>query len=611
MTLYEKNLEAIRHKDEDLYNALMDLDTDKLSDSCGADIAKNGSHIIYILRDDRRYYLNSRYNPDTESDNYVLKYKDVMDYAFLCFMGLSNGMIAGKLLHALPEHVKLFFYEPSVEIFYTALNNCDMTELFEASRVQITVSGMNDRNMDVKISKNLDATTYLISSCEVLPVYNQLFPDETAELKNIFRFQASTESSNIATIESFGSRLVYNDIYNMRSMLNCNCEEQFENVFPLDRPAIIVSAGPSLEKNAHYLNEAKGYMLIIAVDSAMPYLARNNIFPDVVLAVDAEKPVDLFLDDLTKTIPWVVSADVNYKILEQTTQKVIFACSDSNYHNKIFRLNDHVIGTLSGGGCVASYAVALATAWGYRKLVLVGQDFAIKPDKVHAGDLAIGTGRLEEKRIPVEGYYGDTVYTLADYDYYRQWFESVIRINKKELEIINATEGGAKIQGSTQMSMAEVLKTYKKETFDFENVIRDMPPVISADLKEDVVNIWRDSCNTLDFLKDSISQGMDLTKKGAGTIRSGIYSKDDIMAIYNKLCDVIEKCDEKDEIAFLDRMTEAEHARILTDIYIVEDTTDEEICRIFEKMMQYLEAMHDSVDEVKGMFEKIIGDVSQ
>lgn len=72
-------------------------------------------------------------------------------------------------------------------------------------------------------------------------------------------------------------------------------------------PAIIVSAGPSLDKNIRMLKRAKGHAFLIGVDSALKALLREEIRPDIAISIDPGKNPELFTDDRLNELPFVVA----------------------------------------------------------------------------------------------------------------------------------------------------------------------------------------------------------------------------------------------------------------------------------------------------------------
>ncbi len=73
-------------------------------------------------------------------------------------------------------------------------------------------------------------------------------------------------------------------------------------ILPDDVPVIVVSAGPSLNKNIEDLKKAVGKACIIATDTAMKPLLNAGIVPDLFVIVDGLKPAVLFEHkDISKT----------------------------------------------------------------------------------------------------------------------------------------------------------------------------------------------------------------------------------------------------------------------------------------------------------------------
>jgi hypothetical protein len=609
MLIYEKNLAAIQNRDAKLYQAIMENEMEPEEMTFHLDTAKNGEEILYAMKDGKLQYMNSRYNPQSEAERFAAQYHAVPDYAYMIFFGLANGGIARKIIESRGENVKFLFYEPSPNLFLLVLKHFDITDLFECPRVRIVVAGLNDDYLDTDISMNVHLDNYKYCYFDVLPTYKQLFEEEEKKLEHKYRFLVVMVGSNVATACFFGKAEAYNNVYNMRYLFKCNCEEEFDGVFPTDRPAIVVAAGPSLEKNVHYLKEAKGKFLIIAVDAALRYLVEQGVQPDIAIVADPKKPVKLFEDERVQQLPLGLFSAANYEVIELMKQKIIFLSSECSYYDKIFALAGKHMYSLAGGGSVATFAFVLAIAWGYRKIVLVGQDLAFS-NKIHAGNDDYDTEKLDGDKVEIEGYYGDKVYSSPDYVFYKEWYEMEIK-GDDDLEVINATEGGAKIDGTVPMALKEVIDSYDVEPFDFEKTIREMPPTFSAEQRECIVQMWRDSIENLHTLKQKLYDGIRNIKSGIQLIKGKRYTEAQVARIQRKVNKIIVQCNEFEEIYFVDRMVAEEEGDVLGDIYDAKEDDAEEVCRMFEKTLKYMKAMHAAVDEVREMFEKVIKDTTE
>ena len=81
-------------------------------------------------------------------------------------------------------------------------------------------------------------------------------------------------------------------------------------------PAIVVAAGPSLNKNIDELKRAKGKAFIIAVDTAIKPLLKKGIIPDMFAIVDGKKPIELVQNEEVKKIPLLTSISASHDVLE-------------------------------------------------------------------------------------------------------------------------------------------------------------------------------------------------------------------------------------------------------------------------------------------------------
>ena len=64
-------------------------------------------------------------------------------------------------------------------------------------------------------------------------------------------------------------------------------------VIPKDISAIVIAAGPSLNKNIKELKRAKGKAFLIAVDTAVKRLLKEGIVPDMYATLDGMKTAEL------------------------------------------------------------------------------------------------------------------------------------------------------------------------------------------------------------------------------------------------------------------------------------------------------------------------------
>lgn len=607
MTIYEKNLGALKKRDESLYEYIETQVQEKDCSMCSIVMSKNGKPLISMMIDGKEYIFGSRYNPDVEAQRFAKQYESVTNGAHMTFLGFGSGLIVREIVSYLKNEIHFLFYEPSIELFLFALKNYDITDLIENERVRIIVKGCNDSNVDAAIGAYVSVSNYQFCTYDALPQYRKLFEKDFEKLKTDYCYIIETVKSNMMTGQHFAHAKVKNEIANFKEIFHCNCLEDFEDCFPLDRPAVLVAAGPSLEKNVQLLKEAKGKFLIIGVDSALRYLVEQGIMPDVALVADPLKPVRLFEDDKVRQIPLAFYTGANHEIIKlMKHQKLIVASADSAYSNRLFEIVGKHMYTLNGGGSVATYAFVLLMAWGYKKIVLLGQDLALADDKVHAGNDDLDLYKLNNNKIEIEGYYGEKVYTSSDYDFYRRWYEMAIR-RLEDVEVINSTEGGAKIQGATQKSFREVIDEYKDvESFDFEGCIRNMPYTFEGDNIQKVKLMFEQSVQNCDNLKRELNAAKRIAERGILLIKENRYTIADIRKLRKKLSDTVKKINSYDEIFYLNVYIQKDYGFVLENLLKVKDDNMDECCRIFEKMADYVGALCSVSDDIKEMFMDVV-----
>lgn len=243
-----------------------------------------------------------------------------------------------------------------------------------------------------------------------------------------------------------------------------------------NKPILIVAAGPSLNKQLLTLKKYQNIFTIIAVDTVWPILNDHGIVPDVIFGLDSEATPAWPTNGISERTCFSVDIGCGPSLVWSHNKNHIFSTTSVKIMNLMVRLGAYsdIIPT---GGSVATSAFELAKFMGGNPIVLIGQDLALTGGKDHAdGYLQQYDEEILKKRtdtgFDVEGYYGDKVRTERQLLFYKTWYESKIK-EYSETMVINATEGGAKIQGAIQIPFKDVcseLEAFQKiKTFDFPN----------------------------------------------------------------------------------------------------------------------------------------------
>ncbi|HAE40353.1 MAG TPA: hypothetical protein DCG57_17220, partial [Candidatus Riflebacteria bacterium] len=229
------------------------------------------------------------------------------------------------------------------------------------------------------------------------------------------------------------------------------------------KPGIIVSTGPSLDKNIRELGDVVDKALIIAADSALKSLLSHNITPHAAVSLErimnVAKMFEELPDDYKEKI-WLAGTPVIRKEAYDAWPSATFIIYRAFAH---FDWINMPKGTLNVGPSCSNMAFKILEACGCDPIILVGQDCAFKSaEKTHAENApAVTNLRLKEKDlIKVKGNYEEFVYTNQIYDMFRKAF--VTDVSGYRGTCINATEGGAYIEGTKVMPLREAIDKYCK-----------------------------------------------------------------------------------------------------------------------------------------------------
>ena len=77
---------------------------------------------------------------------------------------------------------------------------------------------------------------------------------------------------------------------------------------------------------------------------------------------------------------------------------------------------------------------------------------------------------MKDENYQADGYYGGKVWSRGDWMNFLRWFENAIHIYS-DRQVINATEGGARIKGTSQRSLKEIIASLPDNHYNFSEII--------------------------------------------------------------------------------------------------------------------------------------------
>ena len=219
-------------------------------------------------------------------------------------------------------------------------------------------------------------------------------------------------------------------------------------------PAVLVGAGPSLDRNIRLLPLAKGKAVIISCDAALKILLENGITPDIVVNLDPQPFIANFFDGIDTRNMTLIAPTIVHPSLRESWKGAFF------YYNKhapdiplLARISlecPHV-GALIPGGSVLSVAFDLAFKSGADPIAFVGQDLGYTSEKAYAaGGCFDGYSAQEVFDLPgdtivdADDIFGRSLKTQKSMTVTKQWFNWAFSNwdDSKKRRIYNCSESG-------------------------------------------------------------------------------------------------------------------------------------------------------------------------
>ncbi len=234
-----------------------------------------------------------------------------------------------------------------------------------------------------------------------------------------------------------------------------------------NRPAVIVAAGPSLNKNLSELQPYKTKTFIFAIARTAKALAAHDISPHFLAHVEAQDYFHLIegCPNLEKTA-FLLAAQAHPRFYTYPCKKRYVFQSRTNplINSLVERYPFMRREPIKTGGSVATAAFYLAVLAGCNPIILIGQDLATK-GKIWYEKTNLQP-EIKTRHRNVVGYFGGEAQTWGNYHNNIIWYSQALPILKQQYpktQFINATEGGAHLPGFENMKFKDAAHVYLKD----------------------------------------------------------------------------------------------------------------------------------------------------
>lgn len=445
--VWERNMEALKQKDRILWNQITahhsryekEMDAGTWESVHHLEDTNSGAFTMAGQDEKGRYYYHSNVNPVKEAMEFARYYYNPNAENYVIW-GLGLGYHVTELLR-LDDGISVQVFESDLDVIYHALMAVDLSAYLLLPKFSIAY--------DPDFRKVLSALDNLKENFILhYPSLRHIANERIREQMEMF-FIRDSGKRNAEILFENNSRENFKNYDGYADELRSSFE---------GKKAVIVAAGPSLDKNVELLKNKPKNVLILATGTVFRKLIDLGIDIDYVIFTDANKRVYGHMAGYEKSSAPMLYLSTAYKGFSMSYQGKKYLICQSGYdkaeelaHKKGWHLYET-------GGSVSTTALDVCITLGCKEIAFIGLDLAYTDNLAHA----TGTSRRnaaeadEKKQVPAVG--GGMVPASHLFMIYNKWIENRVKKQDVTMPIVDATEGGAIVPGLKVMRLEEYFR---------------------------------------------------------------------------------------------------------------------------------------------------------
>ena len=424
-------------------------------------------------------HLASARRPVEEGER-IARTVDVASSPGIVALGFGLGHHIGAVATAMARTGVVLCFEPDVSLLRAVLERIDHSDWIRASNLVLLVHAEDGTPISEAISGCEGLFTLGAAFLEHPACRARLGPALDAFASRFTDVMRAARTTIVTTLVQSEATL-RNLLMNADWYVSCPGVADLAGVAS-GRPAVVVSAGPSLQRNIDLLSKpgVRDRVVIIAVQTVLKTLLARGIRPHFVTALDHHEISRRFYEGLSardvEGVTLVAEPRANPAILDAFPGAI--RCVGDDWLEDIVQGIAPPKGSLPAGATVAHLAYSLARHLGCDPVIMIGQDLGFSDGQYYAANAAIHTTwsselnpfrtleMLEWERIArakrllrrLNDVHGRPIYTDEQMATYLVQFERMFAADaERGLTTIDATEGGVHKQSTLTMSLADAL----------------------------------------------------------------------------------------------------------------------------------------------------------
>jgi hypothetical protein len=467
-----KNLAVLWTVDPPLAEAIESLHP---TQSYLTQLSKAGPPTLWLQAPDGRAILqHSRYEP-IEDAKKLAESIEVNDRLAFYVFGFGLGYHVEQLFARAGKEAMFFVFEPDLLLVRTALEQRDYSDLLASRRI-LFFHRLEKGDLLARLTPHTALISVGFENVVHLPS-NEVAGDFHRQMQTWLDEYASFGKTSMNTVVLNSTKTAQNIAHNLPWYIATPDISRLADRHK-GRPAVIVSAGPSLRKNKHLLLELRDKAVLIAVQTTLQPMLEMGVEPHYVTSLDYHDICSRFFEKLPPTLKTELIAEPKATSAIFRMYPGPISLLSNRFAELMLRELRLRKSELPGGATVAHLAFYLAEYLGCDPIIFVGQDLGFSDglcympgtsyEDVWKPELSpfctvemkqweqIVRERFILRKVP--DYQGRPMYTEERLFSYLQQFEKDFAHTRSR--VIDATEGGVAKRGATAMTLADAIEQF-------------------------------------------------------------------------------------------------------------------------------------------------------
>lgn len=459
----------------------------------------DGYHVYRIKKDHKYFFLANRLNYKQEINHLFNTLDDIRYDSLIFIFGLDTGEYLNQLKKIICKNNKVIIFEPNKKIFLRYSKELD-------DKIQLVY--FDEKVMKIIFAESINYKNINNVYFHSFGQYETIYKKEYDVLIEHLNATLINASSQLSLAKRFKEVFLQNMIANLKILNETTLIQSYYHR-NLNVPALVISAGPSLDKNIQemllFRDKLKDYFIITG-SRTVGTLVKQGIIPDMIVSVDPiDANYDMMKDYLHLDVPLAFYEYSNRFLMKEYK-------GDKVYIPILLSTTIESLSHLKGiycGGSVSHSCIDIANMMGCSPIILVGQDFAYTDQKHHAKSASFTFDKELSQflKLKVKDVFGNDILTSPTLDHFRRRLEEYIDLyqESKRVEFINCSYG-AKIKGASFKPLNEILEKeiirVKKMSFQEEKNVAIDSEVILDEIYQ-----------VIDYFLIKADQGIELSSE--------------------------------------------------------------------------------------------------